>query len=74
MPPKEISISADGLRMLNAVCDEYRRQLKATLVESAGGAPVLSSDVLKVAAGLQQQSWLKQFQEDDSDDLERRAA
>ncbi|WP_430451281.1 hypothetical protein [Rhodopirellula europaea] len=73
MPPNEISISADGLRMLNAVCDEYRRRLKATLVESAGDAPVLSSDVLKVAAGLQQ-SWLKQFLEDDSDDLERRAA
>lgn len=73
MPPNEISISADGLRMLNAVCDEYRRRLKATLVESAGDAPVLSSDVLKVASGLQQ-SWLKQFLEDDSDDLERRAA
>jgi len=74
MTHSEASLTPEGLRTLNAICDEFRRQMKTTLLESKAGSPVSPRDVLAVAHRLQQSSWLSRFQQGDSDDSERRAA
>jgi hypothetical protein len=74
MRSSEASFTADGLQMLNSVCDEFRRKLKADLLKSGSNSPVSPLNVLRSAEGLQRSPWLTKFQEDDSDDSERRAA
>jgi hypothetical protein len=74
MMKNEGSLTPDGLTTLNAICDEFRRQLKAALLKSNGGAPANTSDVFAAAKKLQQSSWLKQFEGRDSNDADRRAA
>lgn len=74
MKSPDPSLSADSLQTLNAVCDEFRRQLKADLLKSGGNLTVSTLDVLSAAEELQRIPWLKKFQEDGSDDSDRRAA
>lgn len=74
MKSSEASFTADGVKTLNSICDEFRRQLKAGLLKCGSDSPVAPADVLRVAEALQQSQWLMKFQEDDSDESERRAA
>ncbi|WP_430453416.1 hypothetical protein [Rhodopirellula europaea] len=74
MKSSKASFTADGVKTLNSVCDEFRRQLKVGLLECDGNSPVTPTDVLRAAEALQQSPWLTKFQKDDSDDSERRAA
>ena len=49
MTHSEASLTPEDLRTLNAICDEFRRQMKTTLLESKAGSPVSPRDVLAVA-------------------------
>lgn len=74
MNSSEASLTANAVQTLNAVCDEFRRQLKVGLLESGNNLPMTPADVLRAAEALQRSPWLTKFQKDDSDDSERRAA
>ncbi len=74
MNSSEATLTANAVQTLNAVCDEFRRQLKVGLLEGASNSPITPDDVLRTAEALQRSSWLMKFQKDDSDDSERRAA
>lgn len=64
MKSSEPSLTADGLQALNAVCDEFRRQLKAGLSKSGSNVTASPVDVLGAAEELQSSSWLKKFRKD----------
>jgi hypothetical protein len=69
------SLTPEGYRTLNAVCDEFRRLLKAALVESTeGGGVVTSNHVLDAARRVHSQPWLEQFRDQGPDESDRRAA
>lgn len=74
MNSSEATLTANAVQTLNAVCDEFRRQLKVGLLESGSKSPITPADVLSAAEALQRSPWLTKFQKDDSDDSERRAA
>lgn len=74
MNSSEATLTANAVQTLNAVCDEFRRQLKVGLIHGASQSPITSADVLRAAETLHQSPWLTQFQKDDSDDSEQRAA
>lgn len=67
-------VTPEGLATLNAICDEYRRQLKGLLVKSKGESPCQISDVIAAAQHLQKSTWLKQFDGSDSNVADKRAA
>jgi hypothetical protein len=74
MNSSEATLTANAVQTLNAVCDEFRRQLKAGLLKAGSNSPITPDDVLRTAESLQRTPWLTKFQKDDSDDSERRAA
>lgn len=74
MNSSEATLTANAVQTLNAVCDEFRRQLKAGLLKAGSNSPITPDDVLRIAESLQRSHWLTKFQKDDSDDSERRAA
>ena len=74
MKSSEASLTANGVQTLNAICDEFRRELKAGLLKYGSNSLVTRADVLRTAEALQRSPWLTKFQGDDSDDSERRAA
>lgn len=74
MNSSEATLTANAVQTLNAVCDEFRRQLKVGLLEGVTNSPVTPADILRTAQALQRSPWLTKFQKDDSDDSERRAA
>ena len=74
MNSPEATLTANAVQTLNAVCDEFRRQLKVGLLEGGSKSPVTPADVMRTAEALQRSPWLTKFQKDDSDDSERRAA
>lgn len=74
MSSSEASLTANAVQTLNAICDEFRRQLKDGLLEGGSKSPMTPADVLSAAEALQRSPWLTKFQKDDSDDPERRAA
>ena len=74
MNSSEATLTANAVQTLNAVCDEFRRQLKVGLLEGHSNSPITPADVLRTAEALQRSPWLMKFQKDDSDDSERRAA
>jgi hypothetical protein len=71
MNSSEASVTSNAVQTLNAICDEFRRQLKVGLLESGNNSPMTPDDVLRTAEALQRSSWLTKFQKDDSDDCER---
>ncbi len=74
MNSSEATLTANAVQTLNAVCDEFRRQLKVGLLQGGNQSPMTPADVMRVAEALQRSPWLTTFQKDDSDDSERRAA
>lgn len=74
MNSSEATLTATAVQTLNAVCYEFRRQLKVGLLEGRSNSPITPADVLRTAEALQRSPWLMKFQKDDSDDSERRAA
>ncbi|XZE19540.1 hypothetical protein SH449x_004863 [Pirellulaceae bacterium SH449] len=74
MNSSEATLTANAVQTLNAICDEFRRQLKVGLLEGPSNSPMTPADVLRTAEALQRSPWLLKFQQDDSDDSERRAA
>lgn len=74
MNSSEATLTANAVQTLNAVCDEFRRQLKVGLIQGGLQSPMTPADVLRAAEALQRSPWLTKFQKDDSDDSERRAA
>jgi hypothetical protein len=67
----EASLTVNAVQTLNAICDEFRRQLKVGLLESGNNSPMTPADVLRTAEALQRSPWLTKFQVDNSDDSER---
>ena len=74
MNSSEATLTANAVQTLNAVCDEFRRQLKVGLIQGGSQSPMTPADVLCAAETLQRSPWLTKFRKDDSDDSERRAA
>jgi hypothetical protein len=74
MNSSEATLNANAVQTLNAVCDEFRRQLKVGLLEGRSNSPITPADVLRTAEALQRSPWLTKFKKEDSDDSERRAA
>ncbi len=75
MATKERFYTDDGYRMLNAVCDEFRRLIKAKLLESGDdSSPITPESVLDVAASVQRSSWLDHPQGPETDESTKRAA
>lgn len=74
MNSSEASLTANAVQTLNAICDEFRRQLKVGLLEGGGNSPMTPADVRRTAEALQRSPWLPKPQKDDSNDSERRAA
>ena len=70
MNSSEATLTATAVQTLNAVCDEFRRQLKVGLLESGNNSPMTAADVLRTAEALQRSPWLTKSQKDDSDDSE----
>lgn len=73
MKRSEAALTANGVQTLNAICDEFRRQLKVRLLKCGSNSPVTPADILRTAEALQRSPWLTKFREDDADDSERRA-
>jgi hypothetical protein len=71
MNSSEASLTANAVQTLNAICDEFRRQLKFGLLEGYSNSPVTPADVLRIAEALQRSPWLTKFRIDNSDDSER---
>lgn len=70
MNSSEATLTATAVQTLNAVCDEFRRQLKVGLLEGRSNSPITPTDVLRTAEALQRSTWLMKFQKDDFDDSE----
>lgn len=68
MTSSEASLTAIAVQTLNAICDEFRRQLKVGLLEGGNNSPMTPGDVIRNAEALQRSPWLTKFQKDDSDD------
>ncbi|MCA9195073.1 MAG: hypothetical protein KDB03_25050 [Planctomycetales bacterium] len=70
MNGSEASLTFNAVQMLNAICDEFRRQLKVGMLESGNISPMTPADVLRTAEALQRSPWLTKFRKNDSDDSE----
>ncbi len=67
MNSSEASLTSNAVQTLNAICDEFRRQLKVGLLEGGNISPMTLADVLRTAEALQRSPWLTKFQKDDSE-------
>lgn len=75
MASKERFYTDDGYGMLNAVCDEFRRLVKAQLLESKDeSVPLTPESVLEAADCVLKSPWLDRMQGPESDDTNKRAA
>jgi len=71
----ETNFSRESLQVLNNLCDEFRRQLKQSALESGNSDAIVSvGDLLASAQSTCDSDWLFKFRETLHDERTRQAA